>query len=485
MRSHILSLSALLATFSLAVPAYAQGVVTIAPATGHPNLSVTISGSSFGHNEAIDIYVDTVDTMLLVSTATGTFSGSASIPASAQPGTHYVTAIGRHSGDAAQAAFSVTTPWTEQGFGAAHLGWNPYENTLNTQNVGSLGTLWQISVNGLGGAPAVAGTRVFVGTSAGLYAVSKTTGATLWTAFPSTSFYASPAIVGSTLYIGDGNNSLMYALNASTGAVIWSTATTGVFESSPLVTGKVVYAGCVDGKIYAFNATTGKIVWTYTTGGFIDSSPAVVNGTLYIGSADHKIYALDASTGALIWSYTTGGEVESAVAVSNGVVYVGSDDDKLYAINAAASNKGTLLWSYTTSGLVYSSPAVAYGFVYAGSSDGNMYAFNAHSGAVQWAVATGGPVESPAVANGVVYVSSRSNSLFAINAYYGGILATAVTGFSFLGNPTISDGVVYLNSYASNTYAFSLLAGVDTIKSHAKPPAPSSLHPDMSLTLNK
>ncbi len=485
MRSYTIASSTLLAAFSLAVPAYAQGVVTVAPATGHPNLPVTISGSSFGHSEAIDIYVDTVDTMLLVSTATGTFSGSAIIPALAQPGKHYFTAVGRHSGDAAQAAFSVTTPWTEQGFGAAHLGWNPYENTLNTQNVGSLGALWQISVNGLGSAPAVAGTSVFVGTSAGLYAVAKTTGKTLWTAFPTTSFYASPAIVGSTLYIGDGNNALMYALKASTGAVIWSTTTTGAFESSPVMAGGLVYAGGVDGKIYAFNASTGKIVWTYTTGNFIDSSPAVVNGTVYVGSTDNKIYALNASTGALIWSYTTGGEVESAVAVSNGVVYVGSDDDKLYAINAAGPNEGGLLWSYTTGGLVYSSPAVAYGFVYAGSSDGNMYAFNAHSGAVQWEVATGGPLESPAVANGVVYVSSRSDSLFAIDAYYGEILVTGVTGFSFLGNPTISDGVVYFNSFTDSTYAFSLLAGTDAIGARAKPPSPSSLHPDASLTLSK
>jgi len=481
MRSQILAPLSLLVAFC--IPAYALGAVTLAPTVGHPNIAVTISGTSFGNGEAVDIYVDTVDTLLLVSSSTGTFTGSVKIPASAQPGKHYVTAVGRKSGDAAQGAFTVTTPWTEQGFGAAHLGWNPYENTLNTSNVGSLGILWQIPANGLGSAPAVGGNRVFVGTSAGLEAVSATTGGVLWKAFTSTSFYASPAIVGSTLYIGDGNNSLMYALNANTGAVIWSQSTGAGFESSPVVAAGLVFAGGVDGKMYAFSASTGKIAWTYTTGGFIDSSPAVVNGTVYFGSTDHKIYALNALTGALIWSYTTGGEVESAVAVSNGVVYVGSDDDKLYAINAAGPNEGALLWSYTTSGLVYSSPAIAYGFVYAGSSDGNMYAFNAHSGAVQWTVATGGPLESPAVANGVVYVSSRSSSIFAIDAYYGQILATGVAGFSFLGNPTISDGVVYFNSYTYNTYAFSLQAGTNVVRARAQPPAVKSLHPDMSLVV--
>ncbi len=276
-RSLLLAMSGVIA----ASPVFAASVVTLKPNTGHPNLPITVSGSGFGNSEAIDVYVDTVDTLLLVSSATGTLSGSVTIPASAQPGSHYVTAIGRQSGTAAQSAFSVTTPWTEQGFGAAHLGWNPYENTLNTGNVGSLGILWQSPVNGLGGAPAVTGGRVFLGTSAGVEAVSGATGGVVWKAFASSNFYASPAISGQTLYIGDGSNSMMYALKASTGAVIWSQSTGAVFESSPVVAGGLVYAGCVDGKMYAFSASTGKIVWTYASGGFIDSSPAVGNGRAF------------------------------------------------------------------------------------------------------------------------------------------------------------------------------------------------------------
>ena len=53
------------------------------------------------------------DTLLLVSSATGTFSGSVTIPATASPGKHYITAIGRKSGDAAQKAFTVSTNWSE------------------------------------------------------------------------------------------------------------------------------------------------------------------------------------------------------------------------------------------------------------------------------------------------------------------------------------------------------------------------------------
>jgi len=81
-------------------PVLAATVVKLAPATGHPNLPVTMSGSGFADAEAVDIYIDTVDSLLAVSSATGTIKAAITIPAAAQPGLHYVTAIGRKSGDA-------------------------------------------------------------------------------------------------------------------------------------------------------------------------------------------------------------------------------------------------------------------------------------------------------------------------------------------------------------------------------------------------
>ena len=425
MRSQVIAPLLLLAALEMSTSALAASTVVLTPYLGPPSLPVAISGSGFADGEAVDVYVDTVDTLLLVSSATGTLSGSVTIPASAQPGKHYVSAIGRRSGDAAQEAFTVTTPWTEQGFGAAHLGWNPYENTLNTSNVGSLGTLWQINVNGYGGAPAVDFGRVYLGTGSGVEAVSVATGALIWKAIPTGVFYASPTISAPYVYIGDSAAAKMYALNTATGAVIWSQATGGAFESSAAVAGGLVYAGSLDGKVYAFSTTTGKIAWTYTTGGFIDSTPTVVNGVVYIGSSDDSVYALNGATGALIWSSKTGNGVESSPSVSNGVVYVGSDDNTLYAFKATGLNIGAVLWGYATGGVVYAAPAVAYGIVYFGSADGNVYAVNAHSGALVWSFKTNGVVESPAVANGVVYVTSRDDGIYALDAHTGNLLASA------------------------------------------------------------
>jgi len=64
------------------------------------------------------------------------------IPASALPGTHWFTAIGRISGAAARATFLVATDWAEFGFDARNRRYNPYENVVNTANVGSLDLLW-------------------------------------------------------------------------------------------------------------------------------------------------------------------------------------------------------------------------------------------------------------------------------------------------------------------------------------------------------
>jgi outer membrane protein assembly factor BamB len=276
-------------------PALAQAV-TATPANGHPTASISISGKSFANLEAIDVYVDTTDTILLVSSATGTFTGSVTIPATASPGTHYITAIGRRSGDAAQVTLSVTTPWTEFGFGGAHLNWNPYENTLNSDNVPFLGPIWQVPTNtGIGSSPAVVGGHVIVATAGGqgVEALKASTGAVVWSVLPSVVFKSSPAVVNGVVYIGAANANVMYALKAATGATIWSTPTTGTFSGNgAIVAGGVVYAGGGDNNIYAFQASTGQILWKHATGGYITSSPAVVNGVVYIGSDDSYVYAV-------------------------------------------------------------------------------------------------------------------------------------------------------------------------------------------------
>jgi outer membrane protein assembly factor BamB len=183
------------------------------------------------------------------------------------PGTHYITAIGRKSGDAAQKAFTVSTNWSEFHFGTGRKGFNPYENVIDAANVSDLDIAWQT-----------------------------TTGSPI---------ESSPAVANGVVYVGSDDDKL-YAYHATTGALLWSATTGSYVTSSPAVANGVVYVGSDDDKLYAYHATTGALLWSATTGSAIFSSPAVANGVVYVGSFDDNLYAYNATTGALLWSATTG-----------------------------------------------------------------------------------------------------------------------------------------------------------------------------------
>jgi outer membrane protein assembly factor BamB len=468
---------------ALGMPAFAGTLVTLAPATGHPNLPVTVSGSGFADGEAVDIYIDTVDSLLAVSTATGTVKASITMPAAAQPGLHYVTAIGRRSGDAAQAAFTVSTDWAEDGFGAAHLAWNQYENTLSPSVVPSLELLWTAPESAQFGAPVVVSGRIYMGSGAGgssqgVYALNAATGALIWhkTTAAEEDFEASAAVAAGVIYI-QGSTGILYAFKES-GTLVWSQQLGSSGNSAPVVVNGVIYVESGD-SIYALN-TTGSILWSTATGALADAdSVAVVNGRVFGTSEDDKVYALNASTGAVLWSYATGAGTISTPAVADGIVYVGSSDEKFYALRAG---DGDLVWSATTEGQVNGSPAVAGGIVYISSLDGHLYAFNAATGEAVWTAPIPASVGQVCIADGVVYVGDEEGNVDAFDAENGQYLIAPATGLGVIASPVVVNGMLFVSTFDGNLYAFAPGgAGADGLRRSSTPPALSSLHPDMRL----
>jgi outer membrane protein assembly factor BamB len=363
--------------------ASAAGVtLTLSSTSGPPTSNLLVSAGGFPASTAVDIYFDTTDVALAVTSGTGAFSGIAlKVPASAVPGTHWVTAVARGtSGKAAQASFLVQTNWAQFHYSVLHKSVNPYENVLSPTTVGSIGLDWSFTTGGeiYLSAPAVANGVVYVGsTDFNLYALNSSTGALLWKYATANGVYSSPAVANGVVYFGSQDSNL-YALNATTGTLLWKYTTGRAVESSPTVANGVVYVGSDDCNLYALNGHTGALLWKYTAGGAVYSSPAWANGVVYFGSADNSLYALNGHTGALLWNYTTLGGIDgSSPAVANGVVYVGSNDENIYALDAPT---GSPLWQYTTGNAVYSGSAVANGVVYAGSADGTLYAFDETGG---------------------------------------------------------------------------------------------------------
>lgn len=457
--------------------AFGQPAVSVSPKSGPPTDKVHVRGAGFAADEALDIYFDTTDLALATTGPGGSFDGiRLTIPASAVPGTHWITGVGRRSGLAAQTSFLVQTDWPQDMHGPQHHGYNPTENVLNVSNVAGLQIRWSVTgghENTVSPSPVVAEGVVYVALDPTLYgkfyAFDAATGKQLWSASTGTLFLSAAAVADGVVYVGSVDHNL-YAFNAKTGQQLWSAATGAPVDSSPAVANGLVYAA--SDKVYAFNASTGQLIWSAAAGSTIGSSPAVANGIVYVGSYDDLLYAFNAATGRLLWRVATGNAIISSPAVANGVVYVGSDDRKLYAFNAAG---GQPLWSATTGGSV-DSPAVANGVVYVGSLDGNLYAFNAATGQQLWSAPTGNQIQvAPAVANGVIYVGPVGGEIYAFNAATGQQLWGATTP-NWIASPAVVNGIVYVASYGGNLDAFGLPP--------ADPPArpdPGTLKPDLTL----
>ena len=437
----------------LGVSAFAQPSVTLSRKVGPPTTELQVTGSNFPTSVLIDIYFGLSEVAQVVANPNnkGYFFVKIQVPASAPPGTNWVTAVVSGTGEAAQAPFNVQTNWPEFQFAPNLDGANPYENVLSPSNAANLGLLWTF-----------------------------TTGS--WVD-------SSPAVVDGVVYIGSGDGNV-YALNARTGKKLWQYTTGGSVESSPAVVEGVVYVGSDDNNLYALDASTGAYLWQISTGGAVESSPAVANGVVYVGSADHNVYAVTKATATSpaciasgftadqcdLWQFATGSYIYFSPSVADGVVYAGSDDGNLYALNAVT---GMDLWQFTAGpGNTMINPTVVNGAVYSCSGNSFLYALNASTGAQLWNYSLLDDFTSPAVANGVIYLAGGYNgNVYALNASTGAVLWQYTTGAYVNSSPAVANGVVYVGSNDGTVYAFSL----PTPPQVPERPDPAALRPDTSL----
>lgn len=228
-------------------------------------------------------------------------------------------------------------------------------------------------------------------------------------------FVSSPAILGSTLFIGSdaapGAEGMLYAINLGNGVKFWDTFTLGIFpaigvgndvRSSPAIANvagqNLVFFGADNDRLYALVAASGAVVWSQPVGADIRSSPAVASipnppvacvpppgPTLAVifGSDDGNTYSMRAADGVPCWTFPSTGLLpfRSSPTVSGQTVYIGSLDQNLYAIDI---NTGSWLWSFPATapigdiaGLVAPNPAISGSTLYFGSNapDNRLYAF--------------------------------------------------------------------------------------------------------------
>src|SRR4051812_10260073 len=139
-----------------------------------PSGTVVVTGvGGFSNGETVDLYFDDADQGIAGATNAGRFPATGlQVPTRAVPGTHWITASGRHSGRTAQVPVTIRTDWASAGFDAMRGGWNVFENLVDSTNVAKLTEAATARTgNAAHTSPAVAGGSVYVGSSDGdLYA---------------------------------------------------------------------------------------------------------------------------------------------------------------------------------------------------------------------------------------------------------------------------------------------------------------------------
>lgn len=479
--------------------------ISMTPAVGPPTSSVTITGSGYDPYSAIDVYFDTSDQLLLVADANGNFGpATLTIPASATPGTHWISAIERGSNPkGAQQSFRVAASWNQGGVNAAHTGVNRYENQLTPQTVSGLDEAWTAPGGSTyAGAPAIDGAAgphglVYVPSSAAgpIMAVDAQTGAPVWSGTGIGGVgYASAAVSGTRVFVTAGGAVLSFATTCKSSACspVAQTAAGYLVSSAPTVSAGAVYVGDNQFGLDAFPTTcsgTCSATWTGDANGAIsggDGAPAVSGSGLVFeqvgGTSPYPARMLAAysprscSSGscAPVWYATTTAANLSTPAVANGIVYVNPGDGHLYAYRAGgcAASPCAPLWSFGLGVYYNGSPAIYDGVVYIpGEISGSpntywLFALDASTGALIWkgqlSSFTGESV--PAVAGGVVYVnandSSTSGELFAFPTACSAVCSPiwhaidSATGYA--SPPVVVNGTVYDASGDGSLYAYDL-----------------------------
>src|SRR2546421_4021457 len=165
-----LALAVVVLLGSLAGPAgAAPPAISLSPAAGPPTTAVTVTGTGFGPSETVSLAFDLQQLGTAATDSSGAFSGTITVPSTALPGAHAVSATGLTSHVSAQASFTVRTDWTQFRFDQNHRGVQPFENVLNASNVPMLQLDWQAQLGKLVdySSPAVVNGVVYIGSSDG------------------------------------------------------------------------------------------------------------------------------------------------------------------------------------------------------------------------------------------------------------------------------------------------------------------------------
>ena len=319
-------------------------------------------------------------------------------------------------------------------------------------------------------------------TNYALYALSASTGATLWK-YPlgASAVRSSPAVGpdGSITFVAGGT---LFRLS-SAGALLWTydirptaISTVDVGQSTAAVADDGTTFVALGG-LFAINAD-GSLRWRRfeTTSEEMRSAPVIgADGTVYFAAHNLPLTALDPADGTTRWSLGLGVDdhvLASPAIGADGTVYVATNGCEVYAVSA----QGMLRWSFAASSIGYtcsmrSSPAIdTDGTLYLGTTQADptpiVLALNAN-GTVKWTFKPSGlpndvPVShfdiysSPAIgSDGIVHLGQEFGRVYALAPGTGEVawMVETRSGITWSSPALSAAGRLFISDLAGNVYS--------------------------------
>lgn len=184
---------------------------------------------------------------------------------------------------------------------------------------------------GVVAAPVTDGTSIYVAsTDRVVYAVSAA-GAGLWRHTTGGEVRSSPSLVGGAVFI-TSQDGYLYGVDARTGTLAVTQPIGERASGSPAVAGSTAYIGTTSGSLLAHDVAAAKPRWQRKLPGVV--SPVIVlDCVVYAASTGPDVYAFDAGPGTERWRYRAAGGAPGGVTVSGGSAYFATGDGYVHKVS--------------------------------------------------------------------------------------------------------------------------------------------------------
>ncbi len=280
--------------------------------------------------------------------------------------------------------------------------------------------------------------------------------------------FAAAASDGTRVFVGSSAG-VLWALDAQKGNVLWKKELHAPISGQPSFAPEtgLVYLGCDDGGLYAFDAATGEQRWVYHTRAPIASQPVYNEGNLFFTTGENRIYSLSARDGKWLWQYDREAPETFTIRgypaplVVNNRVYVGFSDGYLACLSAAG---GDVLWTRLLAGDatrfidVDATPLFYRNTIFVSSYSTGVFALDPKDGSTRWRfdVEGAGTVKAR---NGRIYFTATKLGLHALDVDGHLLWRQALAKGGELSSPTLVDGYVMVSSASGGTYVADAVSG--------------------------